>query len=128
MDELQQLAELSRRQQEQTQLKKCETDRSEVEVRELKMQLAKAIAKNVELDEIQKESSEKLERLQIDWVANQTLYKNAVEEIQKLKMQNEGLKQELNQTKAELEKCRVEMDVVQQQVCEQEVVSYYSFD
>lgn len=116
IDELQQLAELSRQQNDQIRLntQKTETSRFEAEIRELKLQLAGAIANNVELDEIRKENEE---RLKVELTASQSLYKNATEEIAKLKMQTETAKEDLNRAKHLVEKYREELDIVGAQVC-----------
>lgn len=119
--ELQHLAELSRKMRndikdEQMLDAKLKNEQLEKQVQTLKSELANTIAMNVETDEAYRESVQKSEKLQVELIAIQKLFKNASAEIATLKAQNECLRRELEHTKLKVIECRDNANIIQTQV------------
>lgn len=81
----------------------------EKEIHSLKSELANSIASNVELDEVNRETTVKL-------TAIQELYKNSTVEIANLKAHNERLQRELEQAKSSINELRESSKLIQAQV------------
>lgn len=122
VNELQHLAELSRKMSNEDELERLNADKwqkeqCEEQIKCLKLELASKIALNVELDEMHREKDKKCEQLKIELVAIQKLYKNASEEIAFLKSQNECLQRNLEQARVLANKYNEKTNVIQAQVC-----------
>lgn len=118
MDELQHLAELSRKSVSEAEENKMYTDKLEKqrlqkEVIDLRNELSIVIASKVELEEIHQEN---LDKLHIELVVSQKINQVNEDEINKLRLQNENLKMDLKQSKALNSKYRDELGAVQTQV------------
>lgn len=119
--ELQHLAELNRKARIESEGKKTSADDTKIEqlekqVRNLKLELASKIALNVETDEAYRENVKKCERLEVELVAIQGLYKNASAEIASLKAQNDCLRHDLEKTKSLAVDYQENTNVIQTQV------------
>lgn len=119
--ELQHLAELSRKSRidgkdEQILAEKLKNEQLEKQVNALKSELANTIALNVESDEAFRENVQKCDKLQVELVVIQELYKNASIEIATLKAQNECLRRDLEKTKTLVGEWRENANVIQTQV------------
>lgn len=114
MAELQHLAELSseaciKGEKERQSQQNAENQKLEKEIQSLKSELANAIAMNVEVDEVTRETNVKL-------TAIQELYKNSTVEIANLKAQNERLLRDLEKEKSLVSELRENSKLVQTQV------------
>lgn len=121
MAELQNLAELSRKtrlqnDEEQINALKSQNEQLEIQMQNLKLELANAIAMKVDTDEAYDESITKYDRQNVELLAIQELYKNASAEIATLKAQSEGLRREIEHTSQVMTECREQTNVIQAQV------------
>lgn len=112
MDELQHLAELSRKKNSQDELR----DQWEQQIRSLKLELASKIAVNVEMDEANHEKEKTIGKLRIEIIAIQGLYKNASDEIVMLKAQNECLQRSFEESKELASENHEKINLIQAQV------------
>lgn len=98
---------------------KFEKEQFEKQIQSLKLELANAIATNVEIGEAHQESKVKL-------VAIHELLKNATTEIENLKQKNDCLQRELDETKTLASQYRENINIIQTQVIEQITSSFFS--
>lgn len=106
------LAEMDRSGSEQEAHTACAQQLSE-----LRIELDAGNAGKNQLNQLNQEHVEQTKSLQIELVAIQGLYKNATEDIVKLKSYNDKFKHQLDESKQLVAKYREDMDIIQAQVC-----------
>lgn len=121
--ELQHLADLNRKarihsEEEQMITDKLKNEQLQKQVQSLKLELANTIALNVDTDEAYRENVKKGEKLQVELVAIQELYKNASAEIASLRAQNDHLRRDLEKTNSLVAEYRENANLTQTQVIE----------
>lgn len=130
VEELQHLAELSRKtreegEEEQLTAHNLEKERLVKQIQNLKLELANTIAMNVESDEANRESAKRCEKLSFELDAIQKLYRNATAEIVSLKSKNECLQRDLDQARALADEFRETTNIIQAQVINISILKYF---